>query len=60
MRTRLAVVLLASLSRTVWAEGPPDFWKHWGDGQAELNGYRLKQPRYGVVRDGTAVMIFVT
>jgi hypothetical protein len=37
-----------------------DFWSHWGDGQAEMNGYRLKQPRYGAVRDGTAVMIFVT
>ena len=36
------------------------FWKHWGDGQAELNGYRLKQPRYGAVREGTEVLIFVT
>jgi hypothetical protein len=37
-----------------------DFWKHWGDGKAELNGYRLAQPRYGEVRAGTAVLIFVT
>jgi len=37
-----------------------DFWAHWGDGNAELNGYRLKQPRYGAVRDGKAVLIFVT
>jgi len=37
-----------------------DFWAHWGDGKAELNGYRLRQPRYGTVRDGTAVLIFVT
>jgi hypothetical protein len=37
-----------------------DFWKHWGDGKAELSGYRLTQPRYGAARAGTAVLIFVT
>ena len=37
-----------------------DFWKHWGDGRAELNGYRLTQPRYGVNRQGSAVLVFVT
>jgi hypothetical protein len=37
-----------------------DFWKHWGDGRAELNGYRLTQPRYGALRPGSAVLIFVT
>jgi hypothetical protein len=39
---------------------PPDFWSHWGDGKAELNSYRLVQPRYGEARVGTAVYIFVT
>lgn len=37
-----------------------DFWKHWGDGKAELNGYVLKQPRYGALRTGTAILIYVT
>ena len=37
-----------------------EFWKYWGDGKAELDGYALKQPRYGQVRDGTAVLVFVT
>jgi hypothetical protein len=37
-----------------------DFWAHWGDGKAELNGYRLTQPRYGAPRAGSAVLIFVT
>jgi hypothetical protein len=37
-----------------------DFWAHWGDGKAELNGYALRQPRYGTVRTGTSVLIFVT
>jgi len=36
------------------------FWKHWGDGRAELAGYDFETPRYGAVRKGTAVAIFVT
>ncbi len=40
--------------------GAQDFWKHWGDGKAEVNGYRLTQPRYGQEREGTAVLIYVT
>jgi hypothetical protein len=36
------------------------FWKYWGDGQAELSGYDLAFPRYGQLRRGTAVTIFVT
>ncbi len=37
-----------------------DFWSHWGDGNAELTGYKLTFPRYGELRQGTAVSIFVT
>lgn len=40
--------------------GAQDFWGHWGDGKAEVNGYRLTQPRYGQGRGGTAVLIYVT
>lgn len=36
------------------------FWKTWSDGQAEVTSYTLKYPRYGVMREGTAVAIFVT
>lgn len=36
------------------------FWEHWGDGRAELSGYRLVEPRYGANRAGSAVLIFVT
>jgi len=36
------------------------FWKQWGDGQAELSGYNLVFPRYGQLRRGSAVTIFVT
>jgi hypothetical protein len=37
-----------------------EFWRTWGDGKAELDGYALTQPRYGHLRAGTAVMVFVT
>ncbi len=36
------------------------FWRHWSDGRAELSGYHLVQPRYGELREGHAVLIFVT
>ena len=36
------------------------FWKTWGDGQAELSGYDLTYPRYGQLRKGVAVTIFVS
>src|SRR5688572_6528853 len=34
--------------------------QHWQDGKAELAGYDLIQPRYGELRKGKAVLIFVT
>ena len=51
------LLLLLSLALPTDAQ---DFWAHWGDGKAELNGYSLKQPRYGAVRSGISVLIFVT
>jgi hypothetical protein len=51
--------VLTILALALPAQGQ-DFWAHWGDGKAELNGYRLAQPRYGLPRTGSAVLIFVT
>jgi hypothetical protein len=56
MRKRLPLLILIAAS-PAWAD---DFWAHWGDGKAELNGYRLTQPRYGEKRAGTAVLVYVT
>ncbi len=62
----LALLSLGGCASAVQAEGtapskaPPGFWDHWGDGKAELAGYRLKQPRYGEARSGEAVMVTVT
>jgi hypothetical protein len=39
---------------------PEGFWDHWGDGRAEISGYALVQPRYGSLRRGEAVLVFVT
>ena len=57
VRIVLPVLALALAAHEAAAQ---DFWKHWGDGRAELNGYRLVQPRYGSPRAGTAVYVFVT
>src|SRR5262245_29695790 len=54
---RLVFVLAASTAAAKAAA--QDFWAYWGDGQAELGGYRLVQPRYGARREGTSVLIFV-
>lgn len=52
--------LLAIALGVTAAAGADDFWAHWGDGRAELSGYRLVQPREGAKRAGSAVFIFVT
>jgi len=39
---------------------PGEFESLWYDGQAEVNGYRWQGSRYGELRTGEAVAIFVT
>jgi hypothetical protein len=53
----LYAVMCATSAATARAD---DFWSTWGDGKAELDGYALVEPRYGQLRQGTAVAIFVT
>jgi hypothetical protein len=53
------MMLLACASAPV-AAAPDGFWAAWGDGNAELAGYRLTQPRYGELREGTAATVVVT
>lgn len=57
---RAVTVAAASNTAAFSAEVSNAFWSHWGDGRAELSGYRLRQPRYGSARPGTAVLIYVT
>lgn len=42
------------------ASAAASFWGSWGDGTAEISGYRLRMPRYGQPRDGSLVLIYVT
>ena len=57
----LAIALLApALLMPGLAAADDPFWPHWSDGKAELNGYDLVQPRYGQLRTGKAVLVFVT
>lgn len=42
------------------AAPPQAFQQKWNAGKAELNSYTLQQARYGEIRKGEAVLIFVT
>lgn len=56
-----AATLVAVMAFVLPAQGDvPSFDDHWYDGKAELSGYKLRIERYGQVRDGECVMVFVT
>ena len=42
------------------APAKQSFWRHWGDGKAELSGYNVTTERYGHLRKGKATLIYVT
>ncbi len=37
-----------------------EFKSYWYAGEAEITSYKLEQARYGEMRDGTAVLVYVT
>ena len=37
-----------------------DFKKYWYAGDAEITSYKLEQARYGEIREGNAVLVYVT
>lgn len=37
-----------------------EFKSYWYSNEAEITSYKLEQARYGEMRDGTAVLIYVT
>ena len=68
MRTSTTPVCLATallLTGTIVGLHPAassaagSFWNTWGDGRAEVSVYSLIQPRYGQLREGRAVLIYV-
>jgi hypothetical protein len=56
MRALLAALLLFAGA----ARAGDVFDRTWNDGKGELDGYDLIQPRYGELRHGRAVLIYVT
>ncbi len=57
---RISLLVLAATAASAQEPVPVDFSDHWHDGYAELNGYRWEGARYGELRSGQAVMVFVT
>jgi hypothetical protein len=54
------VVGQPSQAEPEYRELPESFKEYWFTGQAELTSYTLQQERYGEIREGHAVTIFVT
>lgn len=50
----------SSNAKLVKAENSTDFKDYWYQGLAEVNSYHLKQSRYGEIREGDAILVFVT
>jgi hypothetical protein len=55
-----AVILSLILTTSKTAETPNGFWDYWGDGKGEVSSYRVVVPRYGELREGYSVLVFVT
>ncbi len=56
----LALALALSGAASPHAGGDPAFGSYWHDGKAEIDGYRYTLTRYGQLRRGQAVAVYVT
>ena len=54
------LILSLLLAANKPAEKPNGFWDYWGDGKGEVSSYRVIVPRYGELREGFSVLVFVT
>lgn len=52
-----SMIVLLFLTRPAAAQ---DFWSWWGDGKGEISSYKIIAPRYGELREGWSVLVFVT
>lgn len=53
-------ILASLLVMNIAPSAAQDFWGWWSDGKAELSSYQTKTQRYGELREGYAVLVFVT
>jgi hypothetical protein len=60
MRLASLVLVTSLLPAQTGSLFQADFWRVWGDGQAELASYDLTEPHYGQPRPGVAVSIYVS
>lgn len=51
---------MAELPNVPKASASSSFWAHWGDGNAELSGYKGELSRYGELRKAKVALIYVT
>jgi len=60
IKSLLSVCFMLSLINLNAQRISEQFKTHWFDGYAEISSYSLDQSRYGEVREGNAVLIYVT
>ena len=60
MKKMIVTVLLPVVIVLLVNADQQQFDKRWYDGNAEISTYTLKESRYGEIRNGTRVMVFVT
>ncbi len=60
MNALIPFLFTALLCSTNAAEAPLNQHNYWYGGEAEITSYALTQARYGEMREGKAVMVFVT
>jgi len=51
---------VSELPRSPTAGASSEFWEWWGDGRAELSGYRMTVQRYGQPREAELHLTYVT
>ncbi len=54
------IILSLMLTMSTTPEPPNGFWDYWGDGKGEVSSYRVVVRRYGELREGYSVLVFVT
>jgi len=62
LKIMLSILILGACANNPQEETimDPQLEKYWYGGEAEISGYKLNQARYGEMREGTSVMVFVT